>query len=211
MTVIGQFRAGLLSNKNRRIGKVMPMVKYGLKMLAAVFVFSLLTGCNLFGPSEKEVKEALEAVFRAFDDSTGQNEPEVRNVYSNAADFIFQNDDESIIHEMSVLFDEGKLSVTGNCVITDHADSVSQYSISGELDYKVTLKKGRSMDVGTGSMSGELTLSGGKVHSIEFSLNLGNTGEYTDFLITANGKNIDFAKEDEAFNLFRELSGRLPG
>jgi hypothetical protein len=27
----------------------------------------------------------------------------------------------------------------------------------------------------------------------------------------ANGKNIDSAKEDEAFNLFRELGGRLPG
>ena len=117
------------------------MIKYGVKMLAAVLVVSFLTGCNLFGPSEKEVKEALEAVFRAFEDSTRQNEPEVRNVYSNAADFIFQNDEESLIHEMSVLFDEGKLSVTGNCMMTDHEDSVSQYFISGELARKIIENK----------------------------------------------------------------------
>ena len=61
------------------------------KGLAAVLVFSFLTGCNLFGPSEKEVKEAMDAVFRAFEESTSQDEPEARNVYSNAADFIFQN------------------------------------------------------------------------------------------------------------------------
>ena len=178
------------------------MIKYGLKMLAAALVVSFLTGCNLFGPSEKEVKEALEAVFRAFEDSTRQNEPEVRNVYSNAADFIFYNNDESLMHEMSVLFDEGKLSVNGNCVITDHEDSISQYFISGELAYEVTFRQGSSGDVSSASMSGELTLSGGKVQTIEFSFNIGNRGDLADFLITADGKKMEFAKEDRAFNLF---------
>jgi len=176
-----------------------------------VLVFSFLTGCNLFGPSEKEVKNALEAIFRAFEDSTQQNEPEVRNVYSNAADFIFKNDEESLIHEMSVLFDEGKLLITGNCVITDHEDAVSNYHISGELDYKVTFRQGNSQDVDSGTISGELTLEGGKVQTLEFSFNLGNMDEMEAFLVTADGKNIDFAKEEKAFNLLRELGSRLPG
>jgi len=187
------------------------MIKYGVKMLTAVLVFSFLTGCNLFGPSEKDVKAALEAIFRSFEESTRQNEPEVRNVYSNAADFIFQNDEESILHEMSVLFDEGKLSVTGNCVLTDHEDSASKYYISGEMAYKVIFRKGNSRDVDSGTMSGELTLSGGKIQTIEFSFSVGNRGELADFMITADGKNIDFTREEKAFNLFRELSGRLPG
>jgi len=67
------------------------------------------------------------------------------------------------------------------------------------------------MDVGTGSMSGELTLSGGKVQTIEFSFDIGSRGEMANYLISANGKNVDFAKEEKAYSLFRELTGRLPG
>ncbi|MEJ2167996.1 MAG: hypothetical protein P8X90_20925 [Desulfobacterales bacterium] len=191
--------------------KVIPMIKYGVKMLAVVIIFSFLSGCNLFGPSEKDVKHALEAIFRVFEDSTRQDEPEVRNVYSNAADVIFRNDEESLIHEMSVLLDEGKMLVTGNCVITDHEDAFSKYLISGELDYRVTFRQGNSRDVDSGTMSGELTLAGGKVQTLEFSFNLGSRGEMVDFLVTANGKNIDFAREEKAFNFLRGLGSRLPG
>lgn len=187
------------------------MIKYGVKMLAVVLIFSFLSGCDLFGPSEKDVKHALEAIFRAFEDSTQQDQPEVRNVYSNAADFIFRNEEESLIHEMSVLIDEGKIMVTGNCVITDHEDPVSKYNISGQLDYHVTFRQGNSQEVGSGTMNGELTLAGGKVQTLEFSFNLGNRGEMEDFLVTANGKNIDFAREEKAFNFLRELGSRLPG
>ena len=187
------------------------MNKFRIKRLAAILIFSFLTGCNLFGPSEKEVKEAMDAVFRAFEESTSQDEPEARNVYSNAADFIFQNQDESLVHEMSVLFDEGKLSITGSCVLNDYEDSLSQYYISGALDYKVIIRKGGSTSVGTGSMSGEITLSGGRVQTMEFSFDIGSQGELENFLISANGKNVEFGQDAKAFSLFRELTGRLPG
>ena len=189
----------------------MPMNKFRIKRLAAILIFSFLTGCNLFGPSEREVKEAMTSVFRAFEDSTSQYEPEVSNVYSNAADFTFRNEDESLIHEMSVLFDESSLSITGSCVLTDYEDSNAQYYISGALDYKVTIKKGRSRDVGSGSMSGELTFAGGKVQTIEFSFDIGSQGEMENFLISANGKNVEFNQDEKAYSLFRELTGRLPG
>ena len=181
-----------------------------VKSLAAFLVFSFLTGCNLFGPSEQEVKEAMMAVFRAFEVSTNQDDPEVRNVYSNAADLIFQNEDESLTHEMSVLFDVGKLSVSGSCVLADYEDSVTQYLISGALDYKVTFEKGRSGDVGSGLMSGELTLTGGKVRTIEFSFDIASQGELENFQISANGKNVEFNQAEKAFSLFRELTSRLP-
>ena len=105
------------------------MKKTGIKLLAAVLFLSFLSGCNLFGPSKEDVKQALEAAFRAFEFSTTQNEPEYQNMYTNAADVVFKNDDESLIHELSLLIDEGKVSVTGNCVITDYIDSISQYSL----------------------------------------------------------------------------------
>ena len=187
------------------------MKKTGIKLLAAFLFLSFLTGCNLFGPSKKDVKQALEAVFRAFEISTSQNEPEVQNMYSNAADVIFKNDDESLIHELSLLFDEGKLSVTGNCVITDYQDSISQYNLSGELAYEVTYRQSNASGGGSGSMTGELTLSGGKVQYIDFSFVMAENGALEEFLINANGKDIDLANEENAYSLFRALSDRLPG
>jgi len=180
-------------------------------LLAAVLFLYFLTGCNLFGPSKKDVKQALEAVFRTFETSTTQNEPEYQNMYANAADVIFKNDDESLIHEMSLLIDEGKVSVAGNCVMTDYADSISQYSLSGELAYEVTYRQGDASGGGFGSMTGELSFSGGKVQFIDFSFITAENGELEEFLINANGKDIDLADEESAYGLFRALSDRLPG
>jgi hypothetical protein len=42
------------------------MKKTGIKLLAAFICICFLSGCNLFGPSKKDFKQALEAVFRAF-------------------------------------------------------------------------------------------------------------------------------------------------
>lgn len=187
------------------------MKKTGIKLLAAFICICFLIGCNLFGPSKKDVKQALEAVFRAFEISTTQNEPEYQNVYSNAADAIFKNDDESLVHELSLLIDEGKVSVSGNCVITDYEDSISQYSLSGELAYEVTYRQRDGSGGGFGSMTGELALSGGKVQFIDFSFIIAENGKLEEFLIKADGKDINFANEKNAYGLFKGLSDRLPG
>ena len=186
------------------------MKKTGIKLLAAVACICFLTGCNLFGPSKKDIEQALEAVFRAFEVSTTENEPEYSNMYANAADAIFKNDDESLIHEMSLLIDEGKISVSGNCVMTDYKDPDSPYILSGELDYEVAFH-GRNSPNAAGSMSGELSFSGGKVQFIDFSFIMAENGELEEFLINADGKDVDFAEENNSYELFRALSGRLPG
>jgi hypothetical protein len=49
------------------------------------------------------------------------------------------------------------------------------------------------------------------VQTIEFSFDIGSQGELENFLISANGKNIEFGQKEKAFSLFRELTGRLPG
>ena len=187
------------------------MKNTGIKLLTAVLFLYFLTGCNLFGPSKKDVKQALEAVFRAFEISTTQNEPEYQNMYSNAADAIFKNDDESLIHELSLLIDEGKVSVSGNCVISDYEDTISQYILSGELAYEVTYRQSNASGGGSGSMTGELSLSGGKVQFIDFSFIMAENGELEEFLINADGKDIDLTNEENAYSLFRALSDRLPG
>ena len=187
------------------------MKKTRIKMLTAVLFLSFLTGCNLFGPSKKDVKQALEAAFRAFEISTTQNEPEYHNMYTNAADVIFKNNDESLIHELSLLIDEGKVSVTGNCVFSDYIDSISQYNLSGNLAYDITFSQRNAAGAGSGSMTGDLSLSGGKVQFMEFSFIVAENGELSEFLVNADGKDVDLANEENAYSLFRALSDKLPG
>ena len=187
------------------------MKKTGIKLLAVFVCIGFLTGCDLFGPSKKDVQQALDAVFRAFEESTTQNEPEYKNMYTNAADAIFKNDDESLIHELSLLIDEGKVSVTGNCVMTDYEDSFSQYILSGELAYEVIYNQKNGGRDGSGSMVGELSMSGGKVQFIDFSFILAENGALEEFEISADGKDVDFADDQNPYSLFKALSDRLPG
>jgi hypothetical protein len=187
------------------------MKKTGINLLAVFVCIGFLTGCNLFGPSKKDVEQALDAVFRAFEDSTTQNEPEYTNRYTNAADAIFRNEDESLIHELSLLIDEGKVSVTGNCVMTEYEDSISQYILSGELAYEVTYSESKGGRDGIGSMTGELSMAGGKLQFIDFSFIMAENGALEEFEISADGKNIDFADDQNPYSLFKALSDRLPG
>lgn len=187
------------------------MKKTALNLLTAIVCIGLLTGCNLFGPSKKDVEQALEAVFRAFEMSTTENEPEYKNMYVNAADAVFRNDDESLIHEMSLLMDEGKVSVTGYCVMADYEDSDSKYILSGELVYEVIYSKRNTRHGGSGTMSGELSLAGGKVQFLDFSFTMGDSGELEEFEIYADGKSVDFSEDQDPYSLFMALSDRLPG
>jgi hypothetical protein len=187
------------------------MKKTEIKLLAAFICMFFLTGCNLFGPSKKDVNQALEAVFRTFENSTTENEPEFRNAYTNAADAIFKNDDESLIHEMSMMVDEGKFFVSGSCTFTDYEDSISQYILSGELAYEFVYPQSNARQGGFGSMVGEFTLASGKVQYIDFSFNQAENGKLSEFLINADGKAVDLSDDSNPYDLFTALSDRLPG
>ena len=43
------------------------------------------------------------------------------------------------------------------------------------------------------------------------SIIMAGNGRMEEFLITADGKDIDFADEKDPYSLFRALSDRLPG
>ena len=187
------------------------MKKTAIKLLVAFVCVGLLTGCNLLGPSKKDVKQALEAVFRAFEDSTTENEPEYKNMYTNAADATFRNDDESLVHELSVLMDEGKVSVTGACTMTDYEDADSKYVLSGDLYYEVTYSQKNARHGGAGTMSGELEMTGGKVQFLDFSFTMDDDGELEEFELYVDGKSVDFSDDQDPYSLFLALSDRLPG
>jgi len=187
------------------------MKKTEIKLLTAFICMIFLTGCNLFGPSKKDVNQALEAVFRTFENSTTQNEPEFRNGYSNAADAVFKNDDESLVHIMSLMVDEGKFFVSGSCTFTDYEDSTSKYILSGELAYEFVYPQRNGGRGAYGAMTGEFTLASGKVQYIDFSFNQAENGKLSEFLINADGKAVDLTDDSNPYDLFSALSDRLPG
>ncbi len=180
-------------------------------IMAVVLGLCCLTGCNLGGPSKKEVTAALDAAMRAFTESVEENTPEVENAYSNALDLIFRNQDESLIHHMNVLVNDEDVTVYGDCEIEEYQDHHSNYRISGKLVYELLFPKNGFPNGGFGIMEGELNLSGGKVETIEFSLSVDEDGELEEFLISANGKDIDLNEQDSMYNLLRQISRQLPG
>jgi hypothetical protein len=186
------------------------MIKFWKTAFAVVVSIFCLAGCNLGGPSEKEVVQALDAAMRAFADSVEEKTPEVEESYSNAVDLVFRNDDESLIHQMNVLLNDEDVTVYGDCKISEYEDYDTEYLISGKLVYELLFPRGRS-DAGFGIMEGELTLIGGKVETIEFSLSTDEDGDLEEFQISANGKEIDLTQEESMYNLFRQISSRLPG
>lgn len=183
-----------------------------LRSMAAVFVsIFCLAGCNLGGPSEKEVILALDAAMRAFAESVDEQTPEVENSYSNAVDLVFRNDDESLIHQMNVVINDDEISVYGDCAISEYEDYDTDYHVSGKMAYELLFPKTRFPNSGYGIMEAELTLTGGKVETIEFSLSLDEGGVVDEFTISANGMPVDLSRQDSIYNLFRQISGHLPG
>ena len=186
------------------------MIGFLKNMLVVVFSLCCLAGCNFGGPSEKEVVQALDAAMRAFADSVDENAPEVEESYSNAIDLVFRNDDESLVHQMNVLLNDEDVTVYGDCELSEYEDYDSAYLISGKLVYELLFPRGRT-DAGFGIMEGELTLIGGKVKTIEFSISTDEDGELEKFQISANGKDIDLSQQESMYNLFRQISNHLPG
>ncbi len=187
------------------------MREFVTNTMAVVLSLCCLAGCNLGGPSKKEVTAALDAAMRAFSESVEEKTPEVENAYSNALDLIFRNDDNSLIHHMNVLVSDEDVTVYGDCEIEEYEDYDSEYRISGKLVYELLFPRNSFPSAGFGIMEGELTLSGGKVQTIEFSLSVDEDGQLEEFLVSANGKDIDLSEQDSMYNLLRQISRQLPG
>ena len=187
------------------------MKKLFTNIMAVALSLFFLTGCNLGGPSKKEVTAALDAAMRAFTESVEEKTPEVENAYSNALDLIFRNDDQSLVHHMNVLVSDEDVTLYGDCDLEEYQDYDSDYLISGKLVYELLFPRSGFPNAGFGIMEGELTMSGGKVETIEFSLSVDEDGQLEEFLVSANGKDIDLSEQDSLYNLLNQISRQLPG
>ena len=186
------------------------MKKFVTAISLIILPFFLLTGCNL-GPSNKQVRKAMEATIRSFGSSFDDHQNiEVNEVYANAADAVFRNKDGSVVTSMGVFMREDGLQVYGTSTFTDYEDVKSDYTVNGELTYNIMFPPNLNPNEAYGEFSCSATLSGGKIESLEFSASRDDSGA-DENVVTANDHFIDFKDTRSIFEIFEEISRKMPG
>ena len=186
------------------------MKKFVSAISLFILPFFLLTGCNL-GPSNKQVRKAMEATVRSFASSLDDPQDlEVSEQYANAAKAVFRNKDGSVVTSMGVFMREDGLQVYGTSTFTDYEDAKSDYTVNGELTYNIMYPLNLNPREAYGEMSCSAMLSGGKIESLEFSVNGDGSGA-EEYMVTANDHFIDFKDTRSIFEIFEEISRKMPG
>ncbi len=183
------------------------------RWIPCAIILVLLAGCDLFGPSPKDVKAALEAVDRALESSARKGmKPEVHSEYINAADVTYTAGDRSTVHSMSFFLDTdtGAGSINGECVFSDYRDAPSGYTINSSFKYDFKEIKKSSIDDMYGSIDCSVRLAGGKISSLDASFSEDKDGVLIHS-IKADGREVDMQKWEKAFQVIRSLHpGTLP-
>jgi len=177
-----------------------------------ILPFVLLAGCNM-GPTKRQTRQALEATCRSFissiEDLDGLDDVQVKGIYANAVDFVFENKDGSVVTTMSLFMRENELQIYGNSTIANYEDPKSDYIINGEFSFSVWYPDNRPDDA-YGEISGSVDLSGGKIESLEFSAIGGSNGDEV-YDTTANNYPVDLKRHDydSFFKMFKDATGKV--
>ena len=177
-----------------------------------IFPFVLLAGCNM-GPTKGQTYQALEATFRSFISSIDYLEQQVNvqvnGFYSNAAVFVLENKEGSVVTAMSLFERENELQIWGSSTITNYEDPNSDYIINGELTYSFWYPNHR-LDNAYGEVNGSLDLSGGKIESLEFSASVDLDGNEV-FDTIANNYPVYLKLYDSFFEMVKDVGGKVNG
>jgi hypothetical protein len=186
------------------------MKKYASIISLFIFPFFLLMSCNL-GPTKKQVRQAMEATLRSFESSIDEHDDiEVKDMYANAADFVFRNKDGSVVTAMSIIMSEDGVQVYGSSTIADYEDVKSDYIVNGELTYNLWAPLNLNANEAYGEVGGSMMLDGGKIESLEFSVSGDFNGD-EDYFITANDQSIDLKNNESLFKMIEEITGKVRG
>ena len=186
------------------------MRKYVSIISLFILPFVLLAGCEM-GPTKKQTRQALEATFRSFISSVEYLEQEVnvrvQGFYANGGDFVFENEEGSVVTALSLFIREDEVQIYGSSTIENYEDPKSDYIINGELTYSFWYPN-HSLDNAYGEISGSVDLSGGKIESLEFSVStdLNGNGEYE---ITANNYPVDVHNSDSFSKMLEDVGGKV--
>lgn len=173
-------------------------------LLALVLVFSVV-GCKFIPPSEKEVKGSLEAVMRGFESVTFNESMHADRDAASETDVSFGNENESVYHEAKrIVLAQKELSFAGVCSIDRFEDYDSGLLISGTMQYHFTGPIWQKPNRVYAKISGQFTLNGGKVETLDFSIIQFEDGTRKVPKLIVNGKDFEFVKAQELFGLLQQ-------
>jgi len=179
-------------------------MKKGPLLFTQLIVLILsIYGCAFLGPSEADVLTALEASMRSFQASMIKENLELHEKYANAVDLAFINGDRSLLHNMSVMFKDRKVFISGKCIFAEYEDTHTKYYINGNISYHLKFPKDFNPKAGSGKVSCKIILKGGRVENLEYVFNINTNGVFDEFAVTANGQNIDMRKYKQELNFIK--------
>lgn len=173
-----------------------------MKMLKTIMILSAVClfyyGCGDF-VSEKDIKRAIFTVMRGFESSTRDKDPDVFQEYENAADITLSVDDGAVVNDLSLLVrDDRSMELSGTCVLSGYEDPYSGYGVDGELIYSCERS---TEEITYCDFECEAVLSGGSVKTLEFSIEMDDSGEIAVASIVANGSEVTLNKWDSILDL----------
>ena len=168
-------------------------------------------GCKMFGPSEKDVFEAMQAVLRGFEESMDDDNMEIKDAYSNAADAVFRNEDDSVVTSMTVIVNDNQMHLYGSSIFSEYLDSSTDYQMDGEFNYNIKSVGSYNAGAWYGEMDCSVELIGGKIETLEFSFVLDKDGEVEEYYITANDVELDMNKQNNFIDILERFTPNMPG
>lgn len=180
-------------------------------IVPGLIMFIVSCGNLLGGPSEKDVTIATEAIMECFQTSLTA-EPEMQQVYSNAADMTFTIDDGALVNEMSfIMKDDGSVKMRGLCTYNDYKDSRTHYVMNGEFTYRLVFPDANRSDKMYGEINLDFNLQGGKIETLELYFAMNEQEQIEDAQVVANGQDIDFNKWQKVLHIIEPLIDNRPG
>ena len=168
-------------------------------------------GCRMFGPSEKDVFEAMQAVLRGFEDSMNDDNMEIKDAYSNAADAVFRNEDDSVVTSMTAIVNDNQMHIYGKSIFSEYLDASTDYQLDGEFNYNIKSIGSYSAGAWFGEMDCSVELIGGKIETLEFSFVLDEDGEVEKYYITANDVELDLNRQNHVIDMLERFTLNMPG
>jgi len=180
-----------------------------MKKMVVVFLMTLiLFGCDLLGHTRKDVNVVLSAVDRAINSSVEKGiEPEVQSKYINAATLKFTSADESTVNSMKVFFDTDtkKTSVNGECTFLNYRDNNTGYIINGDYTYNIKGISEHNNKTMHGEMAFAVTLTGGKISSMEMVTIIDKGNNFT-YNLKVDGNEVDIKNWENVMDIVKSLN-----
>ncbi len=176
-----------------------------------ILIIVVAHGCRMNGPSEQEVFEAMQAVMRGFANSMAEDTMEVQDTYSNAADAVFRNEDDTVVTSMTAIVNDNQMHVYGTSIFSEYQDPSTDYQLDGEFTYNIKSLGPYRSNSWFGEMDCSVQLAGGKIETLEFSFLIDESGEVEEYFITANDVDLDLDKQNSVIDILDRFTRKMPG